>query len=44
MALTWPQGRKRTPFNLKGHFATIGTNVVIIKYYCFNEIHIIKSK
>jgi len=44
MALTWPQGKKRIPINLRGQFATIGNNVVIIKYYYFNEIHIIKSK
>ncbi len=44
MALTWPQGIKRIPINLRGQFATFGSNVVKIKYYCFNEIHIIKSK
>jgi hypothetical protein len=47
MALTWPQGKneKRIPINLGGQFATIPkANVDAIKYCCFDEIHIIKSK
>jgi hypothetical protein len=38
MALTWPQSRE------KGQFANLGANIDAIKYYCFDEIHIVGSK
>jgi hypothetical protein len=44
MALTWPQGKKRTPINLKGQYATLGANVVTKKYCHFDEIHNVGSK
>jgi hypothetical protein len=44
MALTWAQGKKKIPINLIGQFATLGANVVAIKYCCFDEIHIVGSK
>jgi hypothetical protein len=43
MALTWPQGRKKTPINLGSQFAIIGVNVATIKYYYIDEIHILGS-
>jgi hypothetical protein len=43
MALTWPQGIKKIPITLEGHFATLGADVLVIKY-CFDEIHTIGSK
>jgi hypothetical protein len=36
--------KKDIPINLGGKFATLGVNVVAIKYYCFDEIHIVASK
>jgi hypothetical protein len=44
MALTWPQGRKRIPINLGGQFVTLEVRVAAIKYYCFDEIHTVRSK
>jgi len=39
------QKKKRgIPRNLGGQFATLGANVVAIKYCCFVEIHIVGSK
>jgi len=38
-----PRGKKN-PINLGGQFATLKANVVTIKYRCFDEIHIVKSK
>ncbi len=43
MALTWPQGREKTPINLGGQFAIFGANVATIKYYYIDEIHIVGS-
>jgi hypothetical protein len=31
MALTWPQGIKRIPFNLGGQFASLTVNVATMK-------------
>jgi hypothetical protein len=39
MVLTWPQGTKKIPINLGGQIASLGANVVAIKYCCFNEIY-----
>jgi hypothetical protein len=44
MALTWPQGKKRIPINLKGQYATLGANVAATKYGHFDEIHNVGSK
>jgi hypothetical protein len=32
IVLTWSQGRKKIPINLRGQFATLEINVAIIKY------------
>jgi hypothetical protein len=46
MGLTWPQdnNKKQEPINLGGWFATFGANVATLKYYCFDEIHIVGWK
>jgi hypothetical protein len=35
---------KKIPINLGGQFATLKANVATIKYCCFDEIYIVKSK
>jgi hypothetical protein len=44
MAMTWPKKRKNVPINVGGQFATLGANVVAMKYSSFDEIHIVRSK
>jgi hypothetical protein len=41
MALNWPQDKRMILINLGGQFATLGTNVITIKYYYFDKIHTI---
>ncbi len=41
MALTWPQGKKTNIIILGSQFTSLGANFVIIKYCCFDEIHIV---
>jgi hypothetical protein len=38
------EGRKRIVINLGGQFATLGGNVITIKYCCFDEIHTVQIK
>jgi hypothetical protein len=42
--MTWSKAKKKIPLNLGGEFATLGAYVATIKYYCFDEIHIIGPK
>jgi hypothetical protein len=34
MDMTWPKKRRKVPINVGGQFATLGANVVAMKYSC----------